>query len=78
MTPPHTSDSPLLHALLGCEWGRTIGIATLGDGQHCAERAVQIVVLHDGPWERPFKLCAAHRDRVLSETTPHVEAAGSQ
>jgi hypothetical protein len=57
--------------LLGCEWGRR-GVSTVDDQLPCRDRAVQIVVLHDGPFEMAFRFCATHRDRVLAETTPRA------
>jgi hypothetical protein len=59
-----------IHRLLGCEFGRAI--SRPGDELPCEEAAVQIVVLHDGPRAAEFKLCARHRDLVLSESTPSV------
>lgn len=64
----------LIQELLGCQWGR--GVSRDDDAQPCGERAVQIVVLHDGPSERAFKLCARHRDVVLSESTPREDDRG--
>lgn len=58
----------ILRELFGCEWGGKI--STPDDTADCDERAVQIVAVHDGEWNGAFKLCPAHRDRVLAETTP--------
>lgn len=58
-----------MHALLGCEFGHG-GIAHRDDAKPCVEAAVQIVALHDGPREMHFKLCARHRELVLTESTP--------
>jgi len=57
----------LVGALLGCQWGSDI--AHPDDLLPCSERAVQIVVLHDGPRKMAFKLCARHRDLALAEST---------
>jgi hypothetical protein len=58
-----------IHDLLGCAFGHG-SIAHRDDKTPCEQAAVQIVALHDGPREMHFKLCAAHRDLVLDESTP--------
>lgn len=64
----------MIQELIGCAWGRTV--KTPDDDQACTERAVQIVVIHDGSDEKEFKLCVVHRDRILKETTPHKDDRG--
>jgi hypothetical protein len=61
----------LIQELLGCQWGR--GIARADDLEPCSQRAVQIVVLHQGEHQVSLKLCARHRDIVLEESTPRGE-----
>jgi hypothetical protein len=60
----------ILHQLLGCEWGRSLG--TEDDREPCQEQAERITVLHL-PVDREveFKLCTRHTARILEETTPH-------
>jgi hypothetical protein len=74
MTQPGESDTAsiggLVQELLGCQWGRSISRRGLPGAEPCEQRAVQIVVLHEGEHAVPFKLCAKHRDIVLSESTP--------
>lgn len=65
--------SDMIQALLGCSWGRRGGISSRDDVEPCLERAAQIVVIHHGADEVEVRLCERHRDRVLSETTPHVD-----
>lgn len=66
---PNPKESIILQELLGCAWGREV--STPDDQELCPNQAVQIVVLHKGYYECYLKLCAVHRDRILSETTPH-------
>lgn len=68
--PASPSIHSILHELLGCAWGRKIGLSN--DTEPCGEKAVQIVVLYHGDKQFDVKLCAKHRDVVLAETTPHV------
>jgi hypothetical protein len=60
-----------IRALIGCHWGAAIHTAE--DPDECPERAVQIVVLHDGPGEAAFRLCQRHLDFVQTQTTPRPE-----
>jgi hypothetical protein len=61
----------IFQELVGCEWGR--GVTTPDDREPCAERAIVIVVVHDGDAEAGFKLCSRHRDRIFQETTPRPD-----
>ena len=60
---------PGVHALLGCVWGR--GVSTEDDREPCNERAVQIMVLHNGPFDEGFevRVCAKHKARIEGEST---------
>ena len=66
--PPPASVQGMIEAMLDCEWG--ISISRPDDPLPCHEKAVQFVVLHDGPHSEGFKLCARHYDLVLDESTP--------
>lgn len=60
----------VLHSMIGCDWGRTIGSET--DPEPCMAQAVQRVALHDPPGSgqyEVYKLCPEHLASVLSETT---------
>lgn len=57
--------------LLGCEWGKSV--MTPDDQDPCTERAVQIIVVHNGPAARELKLCEKHKERLEEETVPHGE-----
>lgn len=62
----------LVHELLGCTWGHTIGLPE--DRDPCPEPAAQIVVLHpERGGEVAVKLCAYHVQRVTLLTEPHKE-----
>ena len=61
----------ILQELLGCEWGRAV--TTPDDEEACNEKAVTMVVVHEGPEDtagRTLKLCARHLERIERETTP--------
>lgn len=61
----------LTEPLLGCDWGKSV--MTPDDQEPCTDRAVQIIVVHNGPATRDLKLCAKHVERLSQETTPHGE-----
>jgi len=61
----------VLRELLGCQWGSALW--TVDDAAVCPNQATGIVVIHDGEAEIDLKLCPAHQERVLRETTPHKE-----
>ena len=67
---PGTSEQ--IHMLLGCAWGRSIGMTAADQENPCEAKAVQLVVLHQAGYERAVKLCAEHRDIVEKETEPHA------
>lgn len=75
MSGPGLGD--LVHHLIGCSWGHEYGLKTPDDPGPCEEKAAQVVVIHDGPREMPFKLCTRHRDRALAETTPRGQNEGA-
>lgn len=57
-----------IQKLIGCSWGRTISLPD--DRVPCPERAVQIVVLHEGPKEYEVRLCPRHLVVVNQRTDP--------
>lgn len=63
--------SDILQDLLGCVWGREV--MTPDDQEKCTNQATNIVVIYRGTKECALKLCPFHRDRILTETTPHKE-----
>jgi hypothetical protein len=66
--------SRAMQMLVGCGWGR--GVTSTEDKELCAAQAVQIIILHEeGGGEAEVRLCAKHRDYVLSQTDPHEEEA---
>jgi hypothetical protein len=73
MKARNPSATNILHRLLGCEWGRTIGFGKLEENEPCQAQAVQIMVIHDpnSPEQWMFKFCAEHLERVKQETDPH-------
>lgn len=60
----------VIQQLLGCSWGRKIVMGN--DMALCPEKAVKIVILHDGPDEMEVRLCALHLAVVEGETVPHA------
>lgn len=61
----------IVEELIGCAWGRKI--TTPDDTEPCPNQAHTVVVVHDGDFEAALKLCQAHNERILAETTPHTE-----
>lgn len=58
-----------IQRLIGCGWGRAV--STPDDDTPCEERAVQIVVLHNGPAVCDLRLCARHTELIKELTDPH-------
>jgi hypothetical protein len=67
-----TAVAELLHTLLGCSWGHVV--STPDDLEPCDQDAVQIVIVHDGPWSKDLRLCQRHVDRLALETTSRAES----
>ena len=65
---------PRIQHLLGCTWGWAFRKMD-GSTQPCTEKAIRIIVVHDGPEEYYLKLCALHVEQVIADTTPHKESS---